>query len=682
MAKDARAPKDIHQIRLEKVKGNLARTKLTLAEIKEHSSSTMHSKLAKTLASKENIGPCISTSEGWVIVPSSFEEADNYIGWTINGLAQLLGLEVYTIEYTGPKNEAMLDISEKISMGMFIALSDFDKKIRIKKGKTDPVELGRTIFRAQQTLRLYTSPNLGMDALRRDHFFFGNNPTEKEEIEKEVVKVKYSAKTLDHLFEEKDWAEELRKLLLTLIRESARLLSDEAATHSIVTTLLTKEETIHTYCSTTSTVTTGKGRKKKEEKVREVPKRPLPSTLLTQGENQFIDSISKNIFKDPFPDDVAWADLISKSGYTTIRGLLRRSYAERRLFRQAYARITTSRLKDFRKLKPDLRYKKKKDVTGVDLDMLITSRNTKEATFASEVSYLDPTFSTALAYYRTEVTKGTRTIVDTMASKMKIAEDLERLGTYSDVKHIKPEDPEWVQVGTMKIPELALPKVQKGNKFDANLPGKPDEDAYSEDLGYNYTHYYDHEGNVWNSNWDRLLSTEEAKLIDPEDIKPYVSQAKNKQPERPETPAPSSSSKLTGAMGTKAISNQIEYDLLRSEKLNLLDTESIQRAARIWITLPEITSSDKNSLATETNYKLITKFLQQKAPCIYKLLKPASTKWYVDRDFKLFIETDFDPSLRKMNKDNYDSLLKQTALIFKKLATCDEVTAATNSLMG
>jgi hypothetical protein len=578
----------------------------------------------------------------------------------------------------------MTDETEKISIGMFLAINDQDRNIRVKKGKDDPVELGRTIVRAQQTLRLFTSPNLGNEALRKDQFYFGNNTGETETVEKVVVPVKYSAKTLGSLFREKLWAEQLRKLLLTLIRESARLLTDSAATHAIVTNLLSKEETINTYCSTWTKVSVGKGRKKKEEKVREVPKRPKPSPLLTQPENHFIDSVAKNVFKEVVPDDVEWPLFISKHGFNLVKDRLRANYSDRRLFRQSYARITTSRLKDFRKLKPDLRYKKKKDVTGVDLDALIESRQSRAASFAAEIAFLDATFKGSLLYYRTEVTKGERVVLDIPASKLKIAEDIERLGVYSANPQRPSSEEDFVIVEDKKLPELVMEKTKQGvkKKARAPLPDKGKERKLEEDTEV----VYQNESQVLKkiTRWDNSTQSYIDKIINitgTSEATDFLNREEyGAHSDKSDSGIDEEIAQEKETPSHREISDQLKLDLLVKDIAFFNDVSTISSRVKIWFPLDEWTSLGNGGIATESNLKKIDGLIKRFGPNLYTYLAPAKATWYQDRGFPEFVARIREDVLVKFNKDKMGEA--QAALIqsLSKLATVDEVKSALSSL--
>jgi len=463
MVRETGVPLTTEQQRLVKVQKHLAEPTRNLQEILGKSREILSARLSSVIASEATIQPTISASERWIILPKTFQEEDYYVGWYMTGVAQLLGLKVYLVEYTGDRRKESADDAERLSMGFLCALEDLNRNLRIKHKGKDLVEQGRTIVRAQQIVRLFTSENLGHEALRKDHYFFGNNPGEKEVVDKLEMNVRYSAKLLDSCFKEVAWAERLRQLLITLMRESARLLSPETVTHAVETNLLTREDVILQYCSSVTTVTHGKGKKRRTEKVRETPKRPKPSSLLLPTEQKFIDSIAKNIFTEASEDELRhWPKYISDHGFGPVRDELRANYTLRRLFRQAFGRITTSRLKEIRKLIPETKFKKKKDLSGVDLTSLIGSRADRDGVFATEVAILDPHFSTALLYYRTEVTHGNRRALDVPGSILKLKEDIVRLGVYSNED--KMDDMLMFQSHppVKQLPTLKLPPSKQG----------------------------------------------------------------------------------------------------------------------------------------------------------------------------------------------------------------------------
>jgi hypothetical protein len=450
-----------------------------------------------------------------------------------------------------------------------------------------------------------------------------------------------------------------------------------------VTNLLSKEETINTYCSTWTKVAVGKGKKKKEEKIREVPKRPKPSPLLTQAENHYIDSVAKNVFKEVVPEDTDWALLISKHGFNLIKDKLRANYSDRRLFRQSYARITTSRLKDFRKLKPDLRYKKKKDVTGVDLDALIQSRTSRAASFANEVVFLDQQFKGSLLYYRVEVTKGNRTVLDIPASKLRIAEDIERLGIYSDTPERPTSESDFVIVEDTTLPPLVMEKSKQGVKKKAKkamphpgppLENKPETDVsiyMEDDRVMKKSQVWSGPDQTYHENIVNITGSPEALRFVDEMIKRLGEHEMSSEDEEEAGPS-------TRENPSERISKQIKLDLIEHdlEKINL---KTIKSNWDIWFPATEWTPG-KESLNTVETLKKIEKYMKQLYPSVYDLLPTATGKWFKERDFKAFTEKEISPVLSKFKKESLDTA--QTAIYesLSKLATDTNVVSALATL--
>jgi len=429
----------------------------------QESASKLSSRLAAALSSKDKVVPILSTSERWIIVPEDFKQDDNYIGHYMITVSKLLGLTVYSIPYEGERIPNLPMESEKISIGILTSLQDTDRKIRVTQSKKDSVELGRTIVRAQQVMKLFTSKNLGLEALKQDHRFFGNNPSEVKVIANFPTKVVYTAKELGLLFEHKAWAEQLRKLLITLMRESAIFLKADAADHAIETNLLTREEAIVKFCSRSQATVVKRGRKAKTEKVSRVPKKPRASPLLTKREMDFINHVSRGIFIEPSEEELKdWPLYIIRKGFANVKSQLESNYSLRRRFLAGFARITTSRLTEFRKLKPNERYKKKKDIALTDVDALLDSRDNKPKRLAREVSFVDPQFTEILSVYRKLSTSDSATL-DVVGSLMNLEEDIIYGNVYTD----KIDEP----VVPAKEPEVHK-KDWEDIKLDVSSQGK------------------------------------------------------------------------------------------------------------------------------------------------------------------------------------------------------------------
>jgi hypothetical protein len=617
-------PKTLEQIRLSKAVNSLSGTTKTLTEIMKKSHDALSAKLRSTLDGKIDVRPTISTSERWIILPKTFEDEDYHIGWYMIGVAQALGLNVYTISYGGKVQQDTSSEAEKIGLGMFISLGDVDRAIRVRSSKKDPIEIGRTIVRAQQVIRLFSSDNLGQAALRSDHFFFGNNSGEKKVVGNTEVPVVYSAKTLGNLFREVEWAEQLRQLLITLMRESARLLTGSVVTHAVESNLLSREETITKFCASTETVVSARGRKKKTEKVKVVPHKPKPSPLLSSKEYAFIDMLSKNVFIEPSESETRrWPQYVTQKGFTVVRDALKENYADRKLFRQSYARITTSRLKEYRIGNPEARYKKKKDLTGTDLDSLLSSRKNPAATFATEVVFLDPNFGKCLLPYRALITKGHNQVVDLAGSKLRIIEDIESTGVYSEHEFqppaVKPK------VGKTELPDITLPKSYQGVKFDA----KPSQTIGGVDILDKPSEEY-------------YVSPVESVYEYPESEGEPSQKGKGKEPE------PSG--------GLQGLQAELDAAILDSE-CDYIEKETNRSVLlRIWADFDKFSLTQTGKFNTVENLTRIRDAITKKVPTLFKNY-PMGTEWFSSRGFNQFMEHKVNPLLLKHTKDQKDQLL-------------------------
>jgi len=420
-------PKTIEEIALDKTIKGLTPEPIDLEAIRGASSKLLSSRLSSTLSREGKVRPHLTFQERYVILPVTFKEEDHYIGQYMMGISKELGLTVFLINYEGKSREISNEM-EKISQGIFISLEDFSRKIRVKSSNKDFVEIGRTIVRAQQTIKIFSAKELGQRSLLPNHEFFGNNPGEQMVINKKEVPMVYNAKNLGFIFPEEEWAEQLRIILISLIRESARFLAADVVTHLIESSLLTKEDTIAKYCSSYSTFQKGK----KKWKERRIPKKPRASPLLKPLEASFIETLVRGIFSDPLDIKTSWAEFVTTFGFDPVMDRLKSNYHQRQSTLEGFARVTTARLKEYRKIRPEERYKKKKDIQQQDVEFLIRLREDPLRAFAREVLFLDTDFSGCLSLYKSVDKQSGR--LDPQGSILKLIEDIKSFGVYDENK--------------------------------------------------------------------------------------------------------------------------------------------------------------------------------------------------------------------------------------------------------
>jgi len=403
--------------------------------------------MADTVIDSKNIRPTVSFSERFVILPEDCEQEDNYIGNYMATIAKKLNLKVYLLPYKKTKRDVS-GVAEKLGLGIYLSLLDFNKNIKVKE-RDDIVEQGRSIVRAQQTIRLFSAKELGPEALTKNHRFFGNNPGEYRMFNNREIPVVYTAKELGALFAETDWEENLRQVLLSLVRESAQFLGPSQQYYSVSDSLITKELLIHYYASIQTSEEVGKGRRKRKVKVLKVPKRPSASPLLTKKEMDAIIHLSNSVFTDPMVpfmnEGEEWVDFIIRHSFKNVRKMYDSNYSSRASFLQNFARLTTNRLKEFRNNSPD-RQKKKKDITNLDVNTLLSIRKPHRLEkFAKEVSSFDPSFTGFLASFRVLISGISDQKTDYLMSLNKLISYLKSMDIYEgkevddSVKNTEPE---------------------------------------------------------------------------------------------------------------------------------------------------------------------------------------------------------------------------------------------------
>jgi hypothetical protein len=396
--------------------------------------------------------PGVAVEGKIILLPdTTITKPDNLLLAAMALLATNLGYQVKQIDYGERAIKTLTEAQWQTAAGISFATLDLGRHLNIK-GKKDHYEYGRTIARAQQTLGLFSQTEwLGLEALRRSHRWFGNNPNEKEGEGRQRLPVVYTAKEFESYFIEKEWAKELAILLGVLLRKSASLLDKKVQRSTIEDNILGFSEAVALYQSCRVTTVPAQG-KKPAVTVEKVPHKPKSNSLLTKEEMEFVSSAISSLFTAIDPGDkTQWVNQIEESKFSFVKSKLKTNANMRATWLTRFASITTKRLNEVRNNLAN-KNKRKKEVTSTEVISMLLRRPAPLAKFAEEVASTDPGFVTALAGYKRhnvngeiDLTKSRAALYDDVVAKVSPGY------TRHDIKaHIPAED----------IPRVAVKETQ------------------------------------------------------------------------------------------------------------------------------------------------------------------------------------------------------------------------------
>jgi hypothetical protein len=243
--------------------------------------------------------------------------------------------------------------------GALINTSGTDKKY----------ELGRKFVRSQQIIKLFQHEYLSEALLRRDHLYFANNPGEQKMVGKTMQPVIPLQKVLAAYIREDAYTEQIRKMVITLIRMTACNLTHQAREHAIKSNMLSFDTYIKRHIGR-EVLLEQKGRGQKPIKVLRSATMPSLSPVLTRGEYTLLKERAKALFVDsPIRSMDAWYTAIQTHGIRRIHGDLQSTHKLRMKFIITFAQFTTRRLRNIREYVPGADKKRKRDVDPNDLTL-------------------------------------------------------------------------------------------------------------------------------------------------------------------------------------------------------------------------------------------------------------------------------------------------------------------------
>lgn len=335
-------------------------------------------KVKRTLS----IGPMKdpSNNETIIILPDGVQTEDNPIGALLISLLRNTGFKVKLLANQPVRLHN--NVNESVIIGMY---AGFYVEVPQNRNRTKTgYELGKTITHSLCVSHYFRdNKSLGLAALIKDAYFYGNTT-----IEEGIRDVPFGSKTLwCSYFQDTEMAESLWSVL-NFISNHIKLtfLRDDEILHTISKNLIPFNVVTDRF---THVIKAPKKKGKKTEDKYKRPTFPKRSPLFTQYENDFLAKYLSYLWK---PMDLLqnnWAQWVMEKGFTALVQAITLIYTTRWQTLQKFAKVTTKRLQQVRKLVNDDKLKKA-DITKERIELLINTRENKASSFASELVTMLP----------------------------------------------------------------------------------------------------------------------------------------------------------------------------------------------------------------------------------------------------------------------------------------------------
>jgi hypothetical protein len=335
------------------------------------------------------------------LIPSIWlRDADSLLFALIVQCQTITEADLFTVDDHSPDwevDENDVEIRKTLT-GLILGLTDSKFK-RLDRSK-DVLETARTlVFSMRVKHEFANNPKLGLGALKKNNYYFGNNP-------KEVVKIKEDPKALSKkrraapIAEVKimyEWSTIISRLFKSplaqnffdkLIHKSTYLLkldnfTDDEYNKTISKLLLTYDDVVKKFSRPLFEINSRT--KKKTIKKYRLPEKPSRPSLLLKEEFHIVTMLISSVWSSSAELKRNWHYEIMENSFSDIEKYLSSIYSERWRLIEAIARVTKARLEAIRKT--DARYVafKKADITPEILSAYLTSRTNQIGDFYLEI---------------------------------------------------------------------------------------------------------------------------------------------------------------------------------------------------------------------------------------------------------------------------------------------------------
>jgi hypothetical protein len=247
-------------------------------------------------------------------------------------------------------------------------------------------ELGRACIHALQVKHYFSNePRLGMAALKRDNFFFGNDPSEKDANGNTVPY--YLKERLSSIFKSATHAKAFMAVLNYIsFTIQLDLLEGEELTKTVGYHLRDVDDILPDFYRPEYAQRKGK-------QVLIGMRKPNPlrtSPVFLQEEMQILASLTAYKFQNLGPLKKDWQGLVNTYGYAEMYSDIRSIIQSRWQTLEKFAKVTTKRLQRTRTANPNVRLNRKVDVTRDNVIALLATRDHPETAFLREIEIIIP----------------------------------------------------------------------------------------------------------------------------------------------------------------------------------------------------------------------------------------------------------------------------------------------------
>jgi hypothetical protein len=329
----------------------------------------------------EHARPYLSAKSKVLSLPSYIFDEDNHIGHMVAGIWDKLGKswQIFKIESKLKMNKTSKD-EESFLIGL--SCGPYTESYLSMTKSSDEVENGRKFFRAQQILHHYGKSILTVEALKKNHRFFKNNPEETVLLGRKQTPIESYKDMLASFIPEAD-SEQVTDVLLSFIKQLP--LPEGVATRSIRDNLIPVSEFITREFSRTIVLgdsQTKKSRLKKDK----VPGIPRQSPLFLKGEQEAILQHYAYLYETPefLKNQEKFWEFLNRHGYQKMKTTAADIYNARADFLSKFASVTNKRLIALKELSRNRKLRKKEVSQEMVYDLLY-ARKDPYAYLASEI---------------------------------------------------------------------------------------------------------------------------------------------------------------------------------------------------------------------------------------------------------------------------------------------------------
>jgi hypothetical protein len=323
---------------------------------------------------------------------------DNILMRSMIVMARELDISVELLNYGDRRIKELTQSEWNFTVGLSLINRSYNEHITIKNKKTQ-YELGRTYARARQVLSIFSHSNLGIGALKKNNKFFGNSPSESQEINKKLVPVFPMKTIIKEYFIEEDWATELSNILHDLLKLSASGLHEDVQHKIIDDNIMPFSDMISLFGTRSVLISPQKG-KRQAVYDRKVPHLMKSSPVLTSPENKIIHDLCSPEFVNISTEHQRnWGEYVYKNGFERIKKSIQTNMQRRNELLSKFGKLTTNRLNLLRNLEKNENLKKK-DVAAKTVISLVSQREDPAESFAEELLVLDPGFEGVLSHFK------------------------------------------------------------------------------------------------------------------------------------------------------------------------------------------------------------------------------------------------------------------------------------------